>query len=96
MQQCRRTYFIFEMMVAFFFFFYKIPCTDTSMWRYIRTLRRRGRSRFLEGAINQNVWHLPEDISLVRGQLFEGRLALKPGLNLSLVSFSFVQKYFLR
>ena len=28
-------------------------------------------------------------------QLFEGRLALKPGLNLTLVSFSCVQKHFL-
>ena len=29
-------------------------------------------------------------------QLFEGRLALNPGLNLTQVSFSFVQKHFLR
>ena len=28
-------------------------------------------------------------------QLFEGRLALNPGLNLTRVSISFVQKYFL-
>ena len=28
-------------------------------------------------------------------QLFEGRLALNPGLNLTRVSFSFVQKHFL-
>ena len=30
-----------------------------------------------------------------RAQLFEGRLALNPGLNLTLVSFSCVQKHFL-
>ena len=30
-----------------------------------------------------------------RAQLFEGRLALNPGLNLTRVSFSFVQKHFL-
>ena len=30
-----------------------------------------------------------------QGQLFEGRLALNPRLNLTLVSFSFVQKHFL-
>ena len=30
-----------------------------------------------------------------RAQLFEGRLALNPGLNLTRVSFSCVQKYFL-
>ena len=31
-----------------------------------------------------------------RAQLFEGRLALNPGLNLTRASFSFVQKLFLR
>ena len=31
----------------------------------------------------------------VRAQLFEGRLALNPGLNLTRVSISFVQKHFL-
>ena len=30
-----------------------------------------------------------------RAQLFEGRLALNPGLNLTLVSFSCAQKHFL-
>ena len=30
-----------------------------------------------------------------RAQLFEGRLALNPGLNLTWVSFSCVQKHFL-
>ena len=30
-----------------------------------------------------------------RAQLFEGRLTLNPGLNLTLVSFSCVQKHFL-
>ena len=30
-----------------------------------------------------------------RAQLFEGGLALNPGLNLTLVSFSCVQKHFL-
>ena len=32
---------------------------------------------------------------LLRAQLFEGRLALNPGLNLTRVSFSFVQNHFL-
>ena len=31
-----------------------------------------------------------------RAQLFEGRLNLNPGLNLTLLSFSCVQKYFFR
>ena len=30
----------------------------------------------------------------IRAQLFEGRLALNPGLNLTRVSFSYVQKHF--
>ena len=34
-------------------------------------------------------------INVFRAQLFEGRLALNPGLNLTLVSFSCVQKHFL-
>ena len=33
---------------------------------------------------------------VIRAQLFEGRLALNPGLNLTQVSFSCVQKHFLR
>ena len=37
-------------------------------------------------ASNLNTW----------AQLFKGRLALNPGLNLTLVSFSCVQKHFLR
>ena len=32
---------------------------------------------------------------MTSAQLFEGRLALNPGLNLTLVSFSCVQKHFL-
>jgi len=37
-----------------------------------------------------------ESVLLIRAQLFEGRLALNPGLNLARVSFSFVQENFLR
>ena len=40
--------------------------------------------------INRNV-----EILKTRAQLFEGRLALNSGLNLTMVSFSFVQKHFL-
>ena len=36
-----------------------------------------------------------DDYKTSRAQLFEGRLALKPGLNLTRVSISFVQKHFL-
>ena len=37
----------------------------------------------------------PLDSDLSRAQLFEGGLALNPGLNLTRVSFSCVQKHFL-
>ena len=36
-----------------------------------------------------------ETLLIFWAQLFEGRLALNPGLNLTLVSFSCVQKQFL-
>ena len=36
------------------------------------------------------------DYYLTCAQLFEGRLALNPGLNLTQLSFSFVRKHFLR
>ena len=36
------------------------------------------------------------DYYLTCTQLFEGRLALNPGLNLTQLSFSFVRKHFLR
>ena len=35
-------------------------------------------------------------VYLTWAQLFEGRLALNPGLNLTQLSFSFVRKHFLR
>ena len=38
---------------------------------------------------------LTAEVKNSRAQLFEGRLALNPGLNLSRVSFSGVQKHFL-
>ena len=39
---------------------------------------------------------LPHDYDFVlRAQMFEGRLALNPGLNLTRVSLSCVQKHFL-
>ena len=35
------------------------------------------------------------DILMLQAQLFKGRLSLNPGLNLTRVSFSCVQKHFL-
>ena len=37
-----------------------------------------------------------DTILMLQAQLFKGRLSLNPGLNLTRVSFSCVQKHFLR
>ena len=54
-----------------------------------------GRGTFLFSA-STGTNELPRGgLILCRAQLFEGRLALNPGLNLARVSFSFVPKHFL-
>ena len=61
-------------------------------WRHrdwISIYGRRGRWKFIY------VFRYDRVFQFIRAQLFEGRLALNPGLNLTRVSFSFVQKHFL-
>ena len=45
--------------------------------------------------INKKSVYVREQNFVTRAQLFEGRLALNPGLNLTRVSFSGVEKHFL-
>ena len=49
----------------------------------------------LQSAVCVLHWPISNSLLNTRAQLFEGRLALNPGLNLTRISFSCVQKHFL-
>ena len=90
---------------AYFDDFYQLNSTLSSQLRYFaeklkneasfeskqKTTRWR---RLISPNLLCIIWQKRHN-SVARAQLFEGRLVLNPGLNLTRVSFSFVQKHFL-